>query len=219
MPNHVETRMWLLSKDCREITDQEIESFFSQFITVYQETDGREDPRHFDFNTLVPHPENLWHGAVGGDEEENIALIEKYGGLEAVNKAFKEHKPFPAEKQPCLTDEQIIKFGMVNGLDWNRDNWETKWGAYDSQFDWSARYGGKGYAQVAFYTAWSIPEKILRLIRGKALEQGYEIECEFGGELDQPGVYTNGAFMYWEGEWNEETETLEHIGEPLMVHT
>jgi len=136
-----------------------------------------------------------------------------------VNQALKAHKRFPLEKSPCLTDEQIVKFGMVSGLDWNRKNWETKWGAYDCRYDWSSRYGGPGEFQVSFYTAWSIPEKVLRMIRNIALKQGYEIECEFGGELDEPGAYTNGTFMYWNAEWNDETEELERIGEPVCVHS
>jgi hypothetical protein len=100
---------------------------------------------------------------------------------------------------------------MINGLDWNRENWETKWGAYDCCFDWES-------GSAAFYTAWSVPEKILRLVRTAALKQGHDIECEFGGELDTPGEYSGGLFMYWNQEYNEETGEWERIGDPVDVH-
>jgi hypothetical protein len=219
MANNVETKMWLLSKDCTELSDKQVEDFFSQFITIDHGVRKGEEPRLFDFNTLIPQPENIWLGSVGGTAESNIKNIEELGGLEEVKRAFREEqKRFPPSETPCLTDEQITQFGMVNGLDWNRKNWETKWGAYYCQYDWSARYGGTGYAQVSFCTAWAVPEKILRMVRDKAIENGFEIECEFIGEIEEPGVYTNGTFMYWNGEWNEETEELERKGEPVEVY-
>jgi len=217
MANNVETRMWLLSRDGHRLSDKEVEDFFSQFITMLEIEDG-DEPRLFDFGTIIPQPDNIWLGAVGGDAYDNLKVIEELGGLEAVKQALKERKCLPIDRQPCLRKEQIIQFGMVNGLDWNREHWQSKWGAYDCQFDWSARHGGSGYANVAFYTAWSVPEKILRLVRNIALKHGYEIECEFGGEIDDPGVYSYGAFMYWKGKWNEVTEELERVGEPINVH-
>jgi hypothetical protein len=218
MPNHVETKMWLLSLDGTTLSDKQVDDFFSQFISIDKEALNCEEPRLFDFNSLLPQPDNIWLGEVGWDADDNIRVIEEYGGLDAVKQALKERKRFPIEKSPCLTEEQILKYGMVNGLDWNRQNWETKWGAYYCKFDFSARYGGEGYAQVAFYTAWNVPEKILKMVRDIAIRNGFEIECEFGGEIDEPGVYTNGTFMYWNAEWNEETEELERIGEPVDIH-
>jgi hypothetical protein len=31
-------------------------------------------------------------------------------------------------------------------------------------------------------------------------------------------VYSNGTFMYWKGEWNEEADELERIGDPVDIH-
>jgi len=218
MANNVETMMWLVSKDHKPLTEKQAEDFFSQFITIDPGAGKGDEPRQFDFNTLIPWPDNIWCGAVGGDEEDNLKTIEENGGLDAVRQAFKDGVRFPLDKQPCLTDAQIKKFGLVNGLDWNREHWETKWGAYDCLYDWKATYGDDNTAHVMFYTAWSVPEKILRMVREKALEQGYDIICEFGGELDNPGEYFAGKFMYWDAIWNEETETLERQGDPIDVH-
>jgi len=211
MPNHVETKMWLIKPDGSELTDAEVEAFFTQFITLGKSRDDQE-PRFIDFGKLVPPPKNIWLGYVGGSKERNMKTIEEFGGIENVLKAMKAGEDFPDEKRPCLTNEQIKGFGLVNGLDWNVENWETKWGAYDCRFEWGARYGGDGYAQVYFYTAWAVPEKILRLIRKKAVESGYDIIAEFGGELDDPGEYSEGTFMYWNAEWDEEGELVRKEG-------
>lgn len=219
MPNNVETRMWLVSLDRKPLSEKQVEGFFSQFISMNPGAQEWEDPREFDFNFLVPQPQNIWTGSVGGDENENLKNIEELGGLEAVKQALKERKPIPIEKSPCLTDKQIKQFGLVNGLDWNRKHWETKWGAYDCHFDWGASYGNGDAANVSFYTAWSVPEKILRMFRGIALKQGFDIVCEFDGELDYPGEYFAGKFMYWNGEWNNETEELERIGDLIDIHS
>ena len=219
MPNNVETRMWLLSRDRKPLSEKQIEEFFSQFISIDQEALAeRKEPRLFDFNTILPQPDNIWLGAVGGREDENLKDIEEYGGLDAVKQALKEKKSFPITGQPCLTNVQIKQFGMVNGLDWNREHWETKWGAYDCLYDYAAIYGNGAKANVSFYTAWSVPEKILRMVREIALKQGYDIICEFGGELDNPGEYFAGKFMYWDAVWNEETGELERQGDPIDVH-
>jgi hypothetical protein len=218
MPNNVETKIWLIKSDGSPISEKQVEEFFSQFIGINPKALVNDEPRRFDFNSLVPQPDNIWLGYIGGEADENLEVIEELGGLDAVRQDIKSGKRFP-HRYPCLNDEQIVGFGLVNGLDWNNENWETKWGAYDCRFDWSARYGGPGDFQVLFYTAWCVPEKILRMVRNIALEQGFEIECEFGGELDEPGIYTNGTFMYWNTEWNEEKEEFERVGDPIDVHT
>jgi len=218
MPNNVETKMWLVKPDGSELTDAEVEAFFTQFIsTRFQEHDPVEE-FYLDFNKLIPQPENIWLGYVGRSAEINMKIIDELGGIENVLRGMKVGVVFPDGKYPCLTDEQIKDFGLVNGLDWNVKNWETKWGAYECDFEWNARYGGDGYAQVCFYTAWSVPEKILRLIREKAVESGYDIISEFGGELDCPGEYSDGTFMYWDAEWDEEEDELVRKGDPIDIH-
>ena len=214
MPNHVETKMWLLSQDGSQLSSKQVEDFFSQFISIDTHARDCEEARIFDFNLIIPQPDNIWPGNVGGLPENNILNIEKYGGIDAVKKAIKDRAYFEPNDL-CLTEDQVKQFGLVNGLDWNRKYWETKWGAYDCHFDWD---GDKGDAHVYFYTAWTVPEKIIRLIREIALKQGFDVRCEFGGELDDLGVYEDGLFMYWETEWNDATGDYERKGDPVDVH-
>ena len=218
MANNVETKMWLVSSDQSPLSQAQVTDFFSQFISIDQEAEQGEESRLFDFNFIIPQPENIWLGSVGGYAEMNIELIEDYGGLDAVKQALKANKHFPIEHIPVLTEEQIIEFGMVNGLDWRRKNWGTKWGAYDCSFDWSGSYESGESAHVSFCTAWSVPETILRIIRDIALKKGFDIACVFGGELDCPGEYIDGEFMYWDSVWNNETHEFERQGDPMDVH-
>lgn len=72
---------------------------------------------HFDFETLVPPPSNMYHGDLSRDDE----------------------KDFP-----------------VNWLSWARQNWGTKWNAYDCKCE---VIGDK--AVITFDTAWSCPYPVL----------------------------------------------------------
>jgi hypothetical protein len=72
---------------------------------------------HFDFETLVPSPPNLYRGDLSSDDE----------------------KDFP-----------------INWLHWARENWGTKWNAYDSKCE---VIGDK--AVITFDTAWSNPYPVL----------------------------------------------------------
>ena len=149
MPNNVETNMWLV-KDGVETSVEQAEEFFSQFISIDPNTkDGRE-PRFFDFRKVIPFPENIWLGDVGGSDDSNLKLIKELGGIEAVNKQMSEEKPFPENKHPCLSDKQIKEHGMVCGLDWCRENWDTKWNSYYCEFSWGENYGDKTSAHLAF---------------------------------------------------------------------
>jgi len=221
MPNNVETRMWLVSSNGSQLSEKQIEDFFWQFISITPGVKTGEEQRLFDFNLIIPQPENIWLGNVGGDPNENIKLINELGGLDVVKQAFKEGKQFPIETTPALTDAQINLYGMVNGLSWNSNNWETKWGAYDCYYDFDAVYEDYekcGSAHVSFYTAWNVPEKILRMVREKAIVHGFDIACHFGGEMDYPGKYVSGNFMYWDAKWNDKTHELKLIGDPMNVH-
>ena len=215
MPNNVETSIWLVKPvgdTFASITDEQVEDFFSQFISTDPCAAEDEGSRFFDFNLIIPQPDNIWNGSVllAGSTEDNLALIEQYGGLEQVRKNLNAGKSYP--ETPCLSEEQIEQFGLVNGFLWIMENWETKWGAYNCQFDWGLRYlESWPVGQVVFHTAWSVPEKILRMVRAKALESGFDIIAVFAGELEEPGEFSDGQIIYWNAIKNKET------GEPKYV--
>ena len=218
MPNNVETKMWLISKEGTEASVEQAEEFFSQFISIDPNAKPGKEPRFFDFSKVIPFPENIWLGDVGGPSDENLKNIEALGGLEAVKQGLREDKKYPQDMHPCLREEQIAEFGMVCGLEWCRENWNTKWNAYYCCFSWGDRHGDDTSAHLAFYTAWSVPEAIIRKVRAAALEQGFDIQCDFGGELDCPGEYEDGLFMYWNATWNEKTGEMDREGDPVDVH-
>ena len=225
MPNHVETRMWIVpNNDNQALSDKEVESFWGQFIIVQQpDIDYPDiDTRMFDFNRIIPQPYNLWLGCEGGSPEQNIERIEAFGGFNAAMYALRYNAHFMTPTKMSvealsLTRDQCAERGLVPHMVWCREHWETKWGAYSCRFDWSARYGC-GDGQVYFQTAWNVPMKIIRIIRAKALEAGYDIVAEFSGELDNHGEYSEGVFSFWETVWNDEIQVYERIGDPIAVH-
>ena len=207
MPNHVETKLWLIKPTQQVLSENEISTFWEQFISISppSELPDRE-PRYFNFAKIIPEPDNLWLGNEGGDYRTNFLEIKEHGGLEHVLSVLRVDGYFKSGDNywtPTLTSEQITKYGLISALDWRRHNWGTKWGAYSCSFDFESFYGNET-AQVTFLTAWNVPEVIIRLIREKALQQGFDIIAEFGGELDYPGYYKNGEFSYFEIKWSEE---------------
>jgi len=115
MANNIKTKMWLLSRDGTQLSDKQVEDFFSQFISIDPEPEGK-DPRYFDFNKIIPQPDNIWHGSVGGIAEKNLKAIEEYGGLDTVIQALKQCKKYPLGEEPCLTKEQIIEECIQAGV-------------------------------------------------------------------------------------------------------
>lgn len=111
----------------------------------------------FDFNLLIPQPENIFLEPLGDEE-----------------------------RQMCIEQNR------PNWYDWNEENWNTKWNAYDTDV-----IRNDDTIEFTFQTAWNIPvpiiEKILKLFKG------YEIRylgvCEggfFAVEIfqDEEGVQT-----------------------------
>lgn len=145
MPNHVANRVTFAADKAEEV-----------FAVVVR--DG-----HFNFETLVPMPPNMYHGNLSSTDE----------------------KDFP-----------------INWLNWSRDNWGTKWGAYECS------HGVKdGVAFIDFQTAWSAPYPVMAAFCNRfniPFEHRYydEGECHWG--IDK------WAFSQWPGE-NKRVERREKL--------
>ena len=213
MPNHVINTIWLV-KPGGDLTSEEIKNFFSEFMKPVPE---KNNEMCFDFNVIIPQPDNIWQGSIRGGDD-NIRKINERGGLEYCRKVMAEGGKFDPDNdgyewQPCLNDKEIEDFGLISWFDWNRENWGTKWGAYECAFNFEDIHS----PHVHFWTAWSPPYPILRKLREKALKEGYEINAEFGGEIDHPGEYSEGLFMHFEATYDEETGDQEITGDPVEV--
>lgn len=98
---------------------------------------------YFDFNLLIPQPENIFKGPLG-DEERRMCI--------------EQNKP--------------------NWYDWNKDNWNTKWNACNTEII----RNDDDTLEFKFSTAWNTPDpiikKILELSKGfyfkyVAVEEGF----------------------------------------------
>lgn len=123
MPNHVANRLTFAADKAEEV-----------FAVVIR--DG-----HFDFETLVPSPPNMYRGSTNSEDD----------------------KDFP-----------------VNWHSWQRQNWGTKWNAYESS------HGVEGdKAFINFQTAWSAPYPVMAAFCNRfniPFEHRYydEGECHWG---------------------------------------
>ena len=117
-----------------------------------------------DFSIIIPVPFTMdvtsGSGDVTGEEisqmtiqEEEIKKESKFGrgkNLDGIISNFLE-KGFTMQK--ILQYYNKKHYGHTTWYEWNRNNWGSKWNAYDSVVD--AKY-------IEFQTAWSTPEEFLK---------------------------------------------------------
>jgi len=146
MPNHI-TNCLTIKEDTNDIPLKEL------LKTLIIKNDKDEDV--FDFNAIIPQPENMFHGNLGN-----------------------------AERKMCAEE------GRPNWYDWNRENWGTKWGAYDLTIVDDEQ---EDEISVQFLTAWSPPQPIF----DKLIEMGFDISGLWKDEGDTEGHPIN----YDQGSW------------------
>jgi len=117
------------------------------------------EENNFDFNLLIPQPENIFNGSLG----------EK-------------------ERQMCIEENR------PNWLDWNRENWGTKWNAYSTEIITN----DNDTLELTFQTAWNIPTPIIEAL--------FEVFSDF--EIHYLAV-DEGGFFAVEIIKNEEGEIIE----------
>lgn len=120
--------------------------------------------------------------------------------------------PMPDEKDPMFTCEIHEYPGGARGygagyspLDWARENWGTKWNAYDQSYE--ALSGD--LVRIQFDTAWSCPFPVLYALSAKFPDEVISVETadeDLGGgvaifklkggeefDVDQPDEYSEEA--------------------------
>ena len=146
MPNHVETELTITGNQ------KSLNAFEKKhLIPRHNDTDG--DYIEFDFNTIVPMPEELKDTrspapqtlkdaeqvfCMDGNEEDKLRIKEKQIA------------------QFHNKDQYIKRFGANNWYDWSIKHWGTKWGAYSANYSKE-----KGLIHISYQTAWSPATPVL----------------------------------------------------------
>ena len=165
-----------------------------------------------DFNKLIPMPESL-NIECGSDTQKGYEMFsnmrEKYAKLMNILKTAPDSENFMfavkakkdlekeinsmSEEDRKLFDlgkqafENIQNYGTPTWYEWSIDNWDTKWNAYDFDYDKDKT--------IYFNTAWSAPHSIL-----KALSEKYpEVQLEHSWADEDIG-YNVGERTYQDGE-------------------
>lgn len=157
----------------------------------------KSDESEFDFNKIIPMPEelNVESGSRGEDGLEAYReylrtgvqpkeITNKYGYKRTI-----EDETFELGKRYY---DNIKKYGCTTWYDWCWNNWGTKWNAYDI-------YVGDG--EVIFNTAWNAPENVIRKL--SELFQNVEIEHDYA---DEDIGYNCGKLTYISGEQYDDTD-------------
>lgn len=115
----------------------------------------------FDFNNLIPMPENLWCGSVtyrkeGSPSPSNWRILSEEDVSELdLGKLFqKDFKPYGNEE---VESPERRLFGKDTASDWCPKNWGTKWNAYNIHFKEES-------LEIFFHTAWDGVPKLVALL-------------------------------------------------------
>lgn len=155
--------------------------------------------KKIDFNKLIPMPKELENSVADGSGSIKRAMYLYMNGdkelLEAKwegNKDLKDrYKTFNnmvdklfekyLEEEVRRSYECQEKYGTDNWYDWSIKHWGTKWNAYDG-------VGTPNEKRLAFFTAWSPPEGIV-----KALCEKYP-NSDLDWYYEEPGMDFAGHF-------------------------
>lgn len=117
----------------------------------------------FDFNNLIPMPENLWRGSVTYRKEGSPPPSKWHIPSEKEVDELDLDKLFP--EGTCYVEDIEMKgesperrlFGENTASDWCPENWGTKWNAYNIHFKEES-------LEIFFHTAWDGVPKLMALL-------------------------------------------------------
>ena len=166
----------------------------------------KSDESEFDFNKIIPMPEelNVEAGSRGDDGLEAYREYLRTGiqPKEITNKyGFKrviEDEDFALGKRYY---ENIQKYGCANWYDWCWNRWGTKWNAYD------VSVSGE---EIEFLTAWNAPEPVI--LKLSELFPNVEIEHDYA---DEDMGYNCGKLTYIDGAMYDSTDFEQGSDEAL----
>ena len=141
--------------------------------------DSDVEENQFDFNGIVPMPEELENMSSPLDivetEEEAKEKNDEWNKNEFHKRSDGKHQ-IRAITQ--ATKERLLKeYGATDWYDWSIRNWGTKWNSYSVKYIDS----GEDFIALQMDTAWDTP----RVIWNELEERGYTIDGIIWGEVDQ----------------------------------
>ena len=139
MPNHTHNEM-LIETNTND--DQEILA-----LQILKNDLGIEDGK-FDFNGVIPMPDELKKGA-------EMSTEDFLDGKEIKDYELVMGKYVPKDLK--IRKNLVLKYGFDNWYDWSNSWWGTKWNAYDVEICEDK----ENYLQVDFTTAWDSPRGVI----------------------------------------------------------
>ena len=147
MPNNIQNRLVIVGKK-------------EQIDNVLNTIKG--DNEVIDFNKIIPMPSELDIPSSSGGEI-GLAVIKKKLGVNTnpLDDIFAEKfDEFNEEAKERIINSglayvrNLVKYGYPTWFEWNKDNWNTKWNAYDTEL--------KNDNEIWFTTAWqNVSDKII----------------------------------------------------------
>ena len=215
MPNHVSTIL-KLSGDSKQI---------KKFIADIK-VEGKEE---YDFDLLLPVPKELEGTCAPSrivSEDDYRAFLDEVAQKKVAferGEITKHQLDFAAAAAPitqAMSDDLKKRFGFDNWYSWRLNNYGTKWGMYDVEFD--------GVDSFSYNTAWSpateyfltISEKFPKVnfthefadegggfLGYETIKNGKVIEtCEYDWSSDKGIELRQKLGCYYDGEEEEEEE-------------
>lgn len=136
MPNHIANVITING------SDEKVQKFLEAV---------KSDDSPFDFNKIIPRPEELdIESSSVGESGMDFLLGDK--------KALDRYNAERREEAIRLGAKYLVNkalYGAKNWYDWSRWHWGTKWNAYDVEVEGN---------QVRFSTAWNAPQPIYEKI-------------------------------------------------------
>lgn len=151
-----------------------------------KETFPGQPTKFFDFEKLVPRPEDITNTVAGSEQSDAMHVLALY--LEDLQKYFKVWQMRLADRKELhlrlgekWTNEErrkeymakalryianYLEYGATDWYEWSCTHWGTKWNSYDLQED--------SDDQIRFSTAWSAPEPVIAALAKKYPEAHIE---------------------------------------------
>lgn len=165
---------------------------FSTYLDDY----SKKEEICFDFNKLIPRPEDL-NVVEGGVTELAVETVIRSLGLKTmndeayntrINGIWKDKSETELKEMGITYIRNKALYGSFTWYDWSCNNWGTKWNA--------ARTKIINSDIIQFETAWSVPEPIIiklsKMFPDLKLELWYHYEGGFGSGYV---VFVNGGIV------------------------